>query len=128
LPDVVALTRSYLVTVDEVNTLVGTRVSTRLPNQPTLPAVTLQRVGGVPTVWQWLDRAAIDVNVWAADEASAWTVARTVRAALLVMAGPFDEGVVTAVEDLSGLQWLPDTLVTPPVDRVHFSVAVSAHP
>ena len=129
LPDVPKLTRAWLLTQTDLTSLVGQRVTTRSPGPPIVyPYVTLQRIGGIPSIRQRLDTARIQVDCWAETEGTASRVARVARACLHLMEGyTTAEAVVTAVEDDLGLSWLPDTTRKPETPRFIFGVAISAH-
>ena len=69
----------------------GGRVGTRL--HATLPAIRVQRVGGVvPEPWE--DNPLIQVECWGASEGPADTLARTFVAALPQFRGVFADGRV----------------------------------
>lgn len=128
LPDVPKLARAWLLTQTALTSLVGTRISTRSPATIVYPHVTLQRIGGIPSVLQRLDSARLQVDCWADTEGTASIVARTCRAALHAMEGyTTATAVCTGVEDDLGLSWLPDTTRTPPTPRFLFGVLVYAH-
>jgi hypothetical protein len=84
----------------------GGRVGTRLAS--TLPAIRLQRIGNSPPEW-WQDDASLQVECWAADQATADRLARTFVAALedirnMTVTG----GKVYTYEITSGPFWSPD--------------------
>lgn len=128
LPDVPKLARDWLLTQSDLTSLVGQRISTRSPSTVVYPYVTLQRIGGIPSVSCRLDSARIQVDCWGDTEGSASRVARVTRAVLHLMRGyTAFGGVCTGVEDVSGLAWIPDTQRTPPTPRFVFSVLIHAH-
>lgn len=128
LPDVPKLTRAWLLTQTALTSLVGQRVSTRSPSTIVYPYVTLQRIGGIPSVHQRLDSARLQVDCWAETEGTASRVARVCRAALHAMEGyTTAEAVCTGVEDDLGLTWLPDTTRHDPTPRFIFGVVIYAH-
>lgn len=128
LPDIPKLARAWLMTQTDLTSLVGQRISTRSPATIAYPYVTLQRIGGVPSVCQRVDVARIQADCWAETEGTASRVARVARACLHLMEGyTTSDAAVTAVEDDLGLLWLPDTERTPPTPRFTFGVAISAH-
>lgn len=126
LPDAELLVVQALRATAEVAALVGTRVYTALPPDPTYPVVRVTRIGGIPAIRQHLDVARIQVDAWGTTKKQAFTVATTVQAALHAMVGPHAGGVVTAVEDDLGLTWSPDPETDR--DRYVFGVAVYTHP
>jgi hypothetical protein len=79
LPSAPALLIAWAKTQTDLAAIQGTRVGTRL--NATLPASRIQRVGGIPTD-PWQDRPEIQIEAWAADEATADLLIRTWRAAL----------------------------------------------
>lgn len=110
-------------------------VSTELPDDsaggsPVWPLITLQRVGGTPSVRRRCDVAHLQVNVWGDPNAlngrrDCNTLARTARASLMDMAGyAHSSGDVTGVDDVLGLMWAPDDSRDPTVPRYLFTVAV----
>jgi hypothetical protein len=128
LPDVELIATAYLRSHPAIEAL-GAGVSTELPSPIALPYVTLQRIGGIPVEGIWLDEAHLSISCWGTDKANAYTLAATARAALLDMTGHRDDaGYVTAVTDLSGLVWVPDTSADPTLPRYVFGLAVYTHP
>ena len=128
LPDVAKFARGYLLAQPELTSLVGQRVSTRSLATVVYPYVTLQRIGGVPSVRRRLDSARIQVDCWADTDGTASRVARVTRALLHRMEGYADAlAVCTAVDDDLGIQWLPDVARTPPTPRFLFGVVIHAH-
>jgi len=83
----------------------GGRVGTRL--NATLPAIRVQRVGGSP-VDPWEDRPLIQWECWAADQAAADLLVRTLMAALPSFRGTFAGGRVYTYTIESGPYWAPD--------------------
>lgn len=132
LPDVVAITRIWLLSRPALTDLVGIRISTRTAAAPAYPYLTLQRIGGIPAVRRRLDTARIQIDAWGSDEASASLVARTARAELHRMEGyRHRDGVITAVDDVLGVAWAPFTPSgaqgSTPKPRFTFDVEISAH-
>lgn len=109
--------------------IAGGRVYGSFPEAPTYPLAVVQRVGGNPEP-RWLDKADLQVDVWAATRAEARDSAANAFASLMTMEGAIDtgtvQGVVTGVLPGSGLRWLPDEDTEQP--RYTFSVLVTAHP
>lgn len=105
----------------------------RIPDSPTWPLLTVQRLGGIPAERHWLDTARIQVSAWGGDDrdtarAEARDLADAARAALhgaegtaVASAGAF----VTGVEDDLGLAYLPDPQTGR--DRYVFAVRLYAH-
>ena len=98
-------------------------------NGTALPAVTINRTGGVPSLTRRLDRAVLDLNVWADTKAHASALARTMAAVLLELHGTAATGyVIAGVDQVLGLRWLPDDTRTPTIPRYVASFAVSVRP
>jgi hypothetical protein len=125
LPNVEALTVHYLLAHSDVSALVGQRVVTVLPNNPTFPLVRLFRIGGIPPLRKVLDEASLQVEAWADRKTQAYTLAATAQAALWDMAGVYAEGVVADVRSTLGLSYLPDPVLNEK-PRYVFGVAVRA--
>lgn len=127
LPDAERLVGSYLRGHADVVALAGTRVTTELPATPVYPAVTLTRVGGVPSIANYLDVARLEFSCWAATKAAALALARTVEAAMLTLPGTHALGVVTGVVQVGeGFRWNPDEETDVP--RYSFVVECYLHP
>lgn len=135
LPDVLLIVRSWLLSRAGLTSLVANRISTRSGPTPQPPYLTIQRIGGVPTVRRRLDQARLQIDAWGPTDSEQLThqVARVARAELHRMEGyVHPEGVVTAVDDLLGIAWAPwqpgdQDRGTTPVPRYTFDVAVFAH-
>jgi hypothetical protein len=127
LPDAERLVTTFLRAQPDVAALASTRVTTELPKAPIYPAVTISRVGGVPTLPGYLDVARLEVSAWATTKAAAHTLARTVEAALLAVPGAHALGTVTdARQEDIGLRWNPDEESNVP--RYQFIVELYIHP
>jgi hypothetical protein len=90
----------------------GIRAYSSKPASGAYPLVTVQRTGGIPAVFQFLDAAVIDFNVWAdASKADARDLADEVRQVVYSMINTTNvewECTVTSVEDTLGLTYQPD--------------------
>lgn len=134
LPDAELIVCDWLGGHSLVDALVSGRVTTELAASQTFPCVTIQRIGGIPVVDRWVDRATIQVSCWGSVSAAdgrylCHTLARTTRAALFDMRGyVHSAGVVNSVEDAAGLIWQPDVSADPVIPRYIFGVDVIAHP
>lgn len=108
LPDAELLTVTWLQSIEELANLYA-GVYTEIPPGSAVPLVRVVRVGGTPVVRQHLDVARLQIDVWADKEEkqTAHDLARLVQAAMHLMPGAHDEGVVTAVED-GVFAWNPD--------------------
>jgi hypothetical protein len=110
----------------EITALVGSRVYTEVPAEPTFPLLTVQRIGGLVDWPGWLDTARLQVDAWAATKYAARTLAATALAVLLEMPGIYAQGVITHVTQDLGLTWSPDETTDRP--RYVLGVAVTTHP
>lgn len=127
-PDAERLVADHLRAASAVTAIVGSRVSTELPPQPTFPAVTLTRTGGVPSVPGYLDGPRLELAAWGTTKAQAQTLARAVEAAMLALVGTHTLGVVTLViESGEGLRWDPDDTFDPDQPRYHMIFDVYLH-
>jgi hypothetical protein len=129
LPDVEAVVIGYLKASSSVTAIVpAARIRGMLPAGPPWPFLTVHRVGGAPSVEQWLDSARIEVQAWSDSAPQANLLARTVRAALHNMTGVYTGGVVTGVDDDVGPQMVPADDLTPAPFRYVATYTVHAHP
>jgi hypothetical protein len=102
-------------------------VSTELPKEPTWPWLTVARVGGVPSIANYLDVARLEISSWAATKAAALALARGAEAAVLSLPGPQVGAVVTGVTQVGeGLQWNPDQETDVP--RYQFVIELYLYP
>lgn len=134
LPDIELIVCDWLGGHALIDALVAGRVTTELAASQTFPCVTVQRIGGIPVVDRWLDKASLQISCWGDRTVTdgrylVHTLARKARAGLFDMRGyVHSSGVVTGVEDESGLMWLPDSSADPSIPRYVFGCAVYAHP
>ena len=105
-----------------------TGVHSSIPTDAVFPLITVQRVGVIPVIRQYLDAANIQVDVWGTSKTDAFNIAARARVLLHEMAGTsFTDPVkvwVSAVEDSLGITWQPDPDTGR--DRYLFSVLVYA--
>lgn len=131
LPDAEAVVYGWLTTHASVTALT-TAISRRVPANPTWPALTYKRVGGVPVERRWIDQARIQIAAWGTPitgEAEASLLARTTRAAMHDLEGQLvADAWVAAVDDDTALTWLPDDSRDPTIPRFTFGVLVTLHP
>lgn len=127
LPDAEQLVTDWLRAHTDIDAIVGDRIFTALPKNPTYPCVVIRRLGGVPVIATHLDRARIQIDAWGRTKYEARTAAAAVQAALHEMpAGSHSVGVVTGVEDELGLTWSEDPTSERP--RYTFGVLIFLHP
>lgn len=123
LPDVELIVTSFL--RDHPDLPGG--VSTELPPEPTFPWLTVSRVGGTPSIANYLDAARLEISAWATTKPAALALARGAEAAALTLPGPRLGAVVTGVVQIGeGLQWNPDE--ESDVPRYQFVVELYVHP
>jgi hypothetical protein len=131
LPDVEKLVARFLRTQSDVNALVSGRVYTDRQglSRPIYPYVIVTRLGGPRDYPHWKDEARLQLEAWFRDGDKPRTLAviATVEAALWLLPGLHDEGVVTGVQT-AGPQWLPDSTSTPAIPRYLLNATVWSHP
>lgn len=94
--------------------IAGGRVYSKVPASPQFPLVSVQRIGGIPAVREYLDAANLQIDVWGNSKSEADDLATAARIALLGMEGKVvqvpngGQGWVSGVADSLGLTWLPD--------------------
>lgn len=114
-------------------TVIGGRVSTKVPDPLVFPFVTIARVGGVPAVRVRLDAARIEYQVWgnpsvSTAEADTAGLVSSVRDALLALEGQtVGTAFVTAVDDDTGIMRAPDDSRDPTIPRYVGGVTVYLH-
>lgn len=128
LPDLEQLVREVLLLDPRIVELVGPRISATLPDAPVFPLVTLTRVGGAPSVLEWVDSGRVQLDAWAATKAGASDLARELIRALADARGRRvpGVGVLTAVSVVLGPLWQPDPDTLRP--RYLVDVQAVAHP
>jgi hypothetical protein len=112
MPDDELAVIQYLRSLSQVTALVpSARITTELPMNPTYPAITVKRIGGLAANIRRIDEPAIQIDVYGPeDRHTCKQVARTVRAAIVAIANDtVSEGVLVSATEEVGLQWLPDT-------------------
>lgn len=105
---------------------IGNRWYSSVPADPVFPLGTIQRVGGIPAVREYMDAANIQIDVWGDTKAKARTIAAAARTVLINLTGTTVTSPVNAwissVEDSLGLTWQPDPLTGR--DRYLFGVTI----
>lgn len=130
LPDIERLLTDFLRAQPEVTTIVGNRVYTEIPDNPTFPLVRARRVGGFPTLHRplYIDAPLVQVEGYAATKGAARLLAETCRAVLAERAeGGHATGVVADVT-FGALIWLPDEDFTPPKPRYIADATLTVRP
>lgn len=119
LPDSELALIQYLRSRSEITTLVpGDRITTSLSPSPTYPVVLVKRIGGLATAWQQIDGPAFQVEAVGGTRYQCQEIARTVRACILAIYNDVvDEAVLVSASEEVGIQWIPDTVVVPPLPR-----------
>lgn len=130
-PDIEAVVRKRL--SDANIPLILTRWYTSVPKDAGKPGFefplgTVQRIGGLPAVREYMDSANIQIDVWGNSKSEAYDIVSKARVAILEMEGTtFTTPVnayVSAVEDTLGVTWQPDDMTGR--DRYLFGVYVYA--
>ena len=98
--------RTYLLGLAPIATLLGTRLyPARLPQGVTLPALTYQRIAGIPEVTYDgaanLSRARIQIDVWADSYGAMVELAKAIRGALSGYRGAMGSTSVTVARVLN---------------------------
>jgi hypothetical protein len=133
LPNAASLISQALRATPEVAALIGDRVYTEIPKDPTWPLIRVTRFGGVPvtTTPLWLDEARIQIDCWGGTKWQAWQAAETARAALTTLPGVHtvagQRAVVTGIT-LGSFAEDADPSYTPARPRCRFDVTVHLHP
>lgn len=118
----------YLRSIPTVTALVpaGNIILELLPS-PTYPYVLVQRAGGNALAPD-IDDTALQVDALATTRADAKTLGLAVRAAVLAIANDVvTEATLASAAEEIGLQWLPDTVPTPPIPRYTARYRVILH-
>lgn len=127
LPDAELLVVEALRDDPDVAAIIGSRVYTALPPNPTFPLARIIRVSGArPWPPRHVDAARIQIDAWADTKRDAWLLIDTLLAAAAALPGTHDEGVVTAVEHAVGPAWTPDAETG--TARYVADVVVYSHP
>jgi hypothetical protein len=105
LPSAPALLVAWAKTQPDLAAIQGTRIGTKL--NATLPCTRIQRIGGNSSD-TWEDQPVIQVEAWAADEATADLLIRTWVAALEQVRQTTANGKVYTYTIDSGPFWAPD--------------------
>jgi hypothetical protein len=119
LPDAELALIQYLRSRTEVTNLVpADRITTTSPAEPTYPLVRVMRIGGGSTSWGLIDEPAFQVDVVGGSRYQCQRIARTVRACILAIANDtVSEGTLASGSEEVGIQWIPDSVVVPPLPR-----------
>lgn len=126
MPDVELLVATALRADGDVADLVGSRVYTEVPPNPTYPLVRVLRVSGERLTPRHVDIARIQVDVWANTKREGWVVLDVALASADQLPGVHDEGIVTAALPAAGPTWAPD----PDTDQPRWTadVLIYSHP
>lgn len=127
IPDVEALVSQYLRSRTEITDLIDDAVYTVLPASPPYPCIRVHQFTSDELTVGWLDRAAVQVDIWGGSKALASDIGRIARSVLGDMTGTFDEGVVTGVRT-SGWRYEPDETFPTAKPRFLFVADIAVHP
>ena len=119
LPDAELALIQYLRSRTEVTNLVpADRITTVRPPEPTYPLIQVMRIGGGSTSWGHIDEPAYQVDVIGGSRYQCQRIARTIRACILAIANDtVSEGTLASGSEEVGIQWIPDSVVVPPLAR-----------
>lgn len=108
----------YLRSRTEVTSLVPSeRITTTRPAEPTYPLVTVMRIGGLANDWQ-IDSPALQVEVIGGSRYQCQQIARAIRACVLAIRNDVvSEATLASGAEEVGIQWIPDSVVVPPLPR-----------
>lgn len=87
------------------------RVYSSRPKVVILPLAVVQRLGGIPKEPRSIDHPRIQVDIWGSNKSEARREAENARRALFKAQGEIFAtlgGYLSAVEDETGITWLPD--------------------
>lgn len=130
-PDAEALTGAWL------RAGTGWRAYSAIPSSPTWPLIRYRRIGGIPLDRRWVDRAALQFDVYADKlQSQAQDLAAAVRQRLMLMEGELfttaggdpADAEIKAVRDNLGMFYSPDPSYTPARPRYIFGVELTLHP
>ena len=118
LPDAELALIQYLRSRTEITSLVPSeRITTTRPAEPTYPLVLVMRIGGLVNSWQ-LDEPAFQVEVIGGSRYQCQQIARAVRACILAIRNDtVSEATLASGAEEVGIQWIPDSVVVPPLPR-----------
>jgi len=119
LPDAELALIQYLRSRFEIYSLVpADRITTTIPPEPAYPLIQVMRIGGRSTSWGLIDEPAFQVDVYGGSRYVCQRIARTVRACILAIANDtVSEGTLASGSEEVGIQWMPDSVVVPPLPR-----------
>lgn len=127
--DIERIVVQHLLADPDLTDVIGeNRVSTELPPNAELPRVRITLNGGTIPARGWLYRYRITVEGWGDDKRSAWEALVEALASLEggLDGALVDGGVITAVDQDSGVAWVPDPETDTP--RYLATVQITAHP
>ncbi|MCA1569310.1 MAG: DUF3168 domain-containing protein [Chloroflexi bacterium] len=130
LPNVEALVSAFLRAHPDVVVVVGDRVYTVVPSNPTWPLVRVHQWDDQPAGQTPLHHVAayLQLDAFGGSKAQAWRAAETCRMAMSrQLTGVYVEAVVTGC-DVRGLADDPDDSYTPAKPRFRFDAVVYCHP
>ena len=118
----------YLRSRSELTNLVpAERITTRRKSEPDYPLVLVMRIGGLANNWQ-IDSPAFQVEVIGGSRYQCQQIARTIRACILAIRNDtVPEAVLVSGSEEVGIQWMPDSVVVPPLPRFVARYQVLTH-
>lgn len=130
IPDAEALLSSFLRAQGDIEALVGERVYTAVPKDPTFPLLLVHRVSGSPVGSRplHLDAPLLQLDAYGGTKKAAQTLIETARSVIArSLEGVHAEGVVTGVS-FGPMSWLPDGDYSPAKPRYVVDVTAFVHP
>jgi len=113
---------------------IGQRVYSSLPHDPVWPLIMIKQIGGSGIRSYWINLPMIQVEAWGNNKTEAWKVIEEARRAVYRMTGQLflatdgypDDGVITDVNDIMDVTWLPDSVTNR--DRYIWTCQLATHP
>ena len=129
IPNAEKIVVQHLLADEALTEIIGeNRVSTTLPEQAPLPRIRVTLAGGTIAVRGWLYSHRIGIEAWADDKDTAWNALSAAIASLEtgLDAALVEGGVVSAIDQETGIAWIPDPETQTP--RYLTTVRVTVHP
>lgn len=130
LPDIEQLVSEFLRAQAEVTALVGQRVYTAVPNEPTFPLLLLKRIAGSPVLSRprVIDAPVVQLDAYGGTKKQAHTLIQTACAVVAErIEGVHATGVVAGVV-FGPLSWLPDPSYVPAKARFVADITFTVRP
>lgn len=128
-PDIEDVVTAFLSAYQPLVNLTA-KVGTQLPDTKTPPAlfIVVIRLGGPAGYPGWVDHPRLQVESWGDTKKRSYNGIAAARSGLLDLPGVHDGAVISAADELTGPQWLPDSTVSPARARYFVTFALTSHP